>query len=72
MSKRISILPDSVLAVLDDVAPRGNRNAFIAEATLHHAHPLDRKRLRDLLRAGYKANASESLRIARELFPAEY
>ena len=37
MNKRINImLPERTLAVLDRVAPRGNRSRFVSAAVLHY------------------------------------
>ncbi|MBI1787529.1 MAG: hypothetical protein HYR60_08260 [Acidobacteria bacterium] len=56
MSKRFNIiLPDATAAVLDRVAPRGNRSRFIDRA----------------LKAGALANAALNLEIAQEWFPVE-
>ena len=72
MNKRINImLPERTLAVLDRVTSRGNRSHFICEAVLHYVHAQGRARLRDQLKAGYLANADESLKIALEWFPLE-
>ena len=72
MSKRINImLPEGTLAVLDRVAPRGNRSRFISEAVLHYVETRGKHSLREQLRAGYQANADENLKIAAEWFPLE-
>jgi CopG family transcriptional regulator/antitoxin EndoAI len=72
MSKRINImLPEKTLAVLDRVAPRGNRSQFVSRAVLHYVETKGQENLREQLKAGYLANADENLRIAAEWFPLE-
>jgi CopG family transcriptional regulator/antitoxin EndoAI len=72
MSKRINImLPERTLAVLDRVAPRGNRSRFVSRAVLHYVETQGKQNLREQLKAGYLANADENLRIAAEWFPPE-
>jgi CopG family transcriptional regulator/antitoxin EndoAI len=72
MSKRINIiLPEKTLAVLDRVAPRGNRSRFVSDAVLHYVEMQGKQSLRQQLKAGYLANADESLKIATEWFPLE-
>jgi CopG family transcriptional regulator/antitoxin EndoAI len=72
MSKRINImLPERTLAVLDRVAPRGNRSRFVSAAVLHYVETRGTQSLREQLKAGYLANADENLRIAAEWFPLE-
>jgi CopG family transcriptional regulator / antitoxin EndoAI len=72
MGKRINImLPERTLAVLDRVAPRGNRSRFVSEAVLHYVESRGKQSLRQQLKAGYLANADENLRIAAEWFPLE-
>ena len=72
MSKRINVmLPDRTLAVLNRVAPRGGRSRFVSEAVLHFVATNGRRNLAEQLKAGYQANADESLRIAAEWFPIE-
>ena len=72
MNKRINImLPERTLAVLDRVAPRGNRSRFVSEAVLHYVETKGQQSLRAQLKAGYLANADENLKIAAEWFPLE-
>jgi len=72
MSKRINImLPEKTLAVLDRVAPKGNRSRFVSDAVLHYVETHGKQSLRQQLKAGYLANADESLKIAAEWFPLE-
>jgi len=72
MSKRINImLPERTLAVLDRVAPKGDRSRFVSAAVLHYVETKGKQRLRQQLKAGYLANADENLRIAAEWFPCE-
>jgi metal-responsive CopG/Arc/MetJ family transcriptional regulator len=72
MSKRINVmLPDETLAVLDRVATRGGRSRFVSRAVLHYVKSHGKQNLRERLKAGYQANAQESLKIALEWFPLE-
>jgi metal-responsive CopG/Arc/MetJ family transcriptional regulator len=72
MSQRINImLPEETLAVLDRVAPRGSRSRFVSRAVLHYVETQGKESLREQLKAGYLANASENLKIAAEWFPLE-
>ncbi|MDR3675968.1 MAG: hypothetical protein P4N24_10800 [Acidobacteriota bacterium] len=72
MSKRINVmLPDETLAVLDRVTTRGGRSRFVSKAVLHYVKSCGKQNLRDQLKAGYQANAQESLKIALEWFPLE-
>ena len=69
MSKRINvILPDTTVAVLDRVAPKGNRSGFISEAVLHYVQTRSRQNLSERLKQGYLANAQRDLEIAQEWF----
>ena len=72
MSKRINImLPEKTLAVLDRVASKGNRSRLVSDAVLHYVETHGKQSLRQQLKAGYTANADESLKIAAEWFPLE-
>jgi len=72
MSKRINvILPDTTVAVLDRLAPKGNRSSFISEAVLHYVKIRSRQNLGERLKEGYLANAQRDLEIAQEWFPLE-
>ena len=72
MSKRINImLPERTLAVLDRVAPKGTRSQFVSRAVLYYVETQGKQSLREQLKAGYLANAEDSLRIAAEWFPLE-
>ena len=73
MSKRINVmLSDETLDVLDRVTARGSRSRFISRAVLHYVKGHAKQNLRERLKAGYVANAQESLKIAREWFPLEH
>ncbi|HEY7388493.1 MAG TPA: hypothetical protein VH640_08285 [Bryobacteraceae bacterium] len=73
MSKRINvILPDSTVAVLDRVAPKGARSRFIDRAVRQLVRTEGRANIRERLKAGALANADENLRLAQEWFPAEH
>jgi CopG family transcriptional regulator/antitoxin EndoAI len=72
MSKRINIiLPDKTAEVLDKVASKGNRSSLISEAVLYYVRARGAQTLRDQLKAGYIADANESLKVAAEWFPLE-
>ena len=72
MSRRINImLPERTLAILDRVAPRGDRSRFVSQAVLHYVETKGQQSLRAQLKAGYLANADENLKIAAEWFPLE-
>ncbi len=72
MSKRINIiLPNDTLAVLDRVAPRGQRSRFISQAVLHFVQAQGKGSLRDRLKREALANAERDLAIAAEWFPLE-
>jgi CopG family transcriptional regulator/antitoxin EndoAI len=72
MSKRINIvLPETTIKVLDRVAPKGERSRFISQAVLHYVASVGKQRLREQLKAGYQANADDSLTIASDWFPIE-
>jgi metal-responsive CopG/Arc/MetJ family transcriptional regulator len=72
MSERINImLPERTLEVLNRVAPKGHRSHIISEAVLQYVATRGKQSLREQLKAGYLANADESLNIAAEWFPVE-
>jgi CopG family transcriptional regulator/antitoxin EndoAI len=72
MSKRINIiLPDTTVAVLDRVAPKGNRSQFIDRAVLRLVKTEGTANLREQLKAGALANAKLNLELAEEWFPVE-
>jgi CopG family transcriptional regulator/antitoxin EndoAI len=72
MSKRINVvLPDSTVAVLNRVAPKGNRSRLISQAVLHYVKTQSVQNLRERLKQGYRANAERDLQIAQEWFPLE-
>ena len=72
MSKRINItLPDKTLAVLDRVAPKGNRSQFISRAVLHFIESHGKETLRESLKREALANASRDVEMAAEWLPLE-
>jgi CopG family transcriptional regulator / antitoxin EndoAI len=72
MSKRINVmLADEASAALERVTTRGSRSRFISRAVLHYVKSRANQNLREQLKAGYQANARESLGIALEWFPLE-
>ena len=72
MSKRINVvLPDSTVAVLNRVAPKGNRSRLISQAVLHYVKTQSAQNLRERLKQGYLANAERDLQMAQAWFPLE-
>ncbi len=72
MNKRINvILPNTTVAVLDRVAPRGNRSALIDRAIQHYVKTQSRENLREQLKREALANAQRDLQMAVEWFPLE-
>ena len=72
MSKRINvILPHATAAVLDRVAPRGNRSCLISQAVLHYVETQSVANLKERLKQGALANRKLNLEIAEEWFPVE-
>ena len=72
MSKRLNIvLPDATVAVLNRVAPKGNRSRLISQAVLHYVKHQSAANLRERLKQGALANARLNLEIAEEWFPLE-
>jgi len=71
MSERInSVLPEKTLAVLDRVAPKGNRSRFVSEAVLHRVEAQGKQSLHEQLKAGYLANADEKPENRRGVVPS--
>lgn len=65
MSKRINItLPERTLALLDRMAPKGQRSRFIADAVLDYAKGHSRRSLRERMKQGYIATAKRDLKMA--------
>lgn len=72
MRKRINIiLPAKTLAVLDRVAPKGQRSQFISRAVEHFVETQGREALRERLKREALANAERDLAMAAEWFPLE-
>ncbi len=72
MSKRINIvLPDKTVAVLDRVAPKGNRSGFIDRAVLSYIEAEGKANLRERLKVEALANAERDRALAAEWFPLE-
>ena len=72
VNKRINIvLPASTVAVLDRVAPKGNRSALIDRAVRHYVRTRSRQNLRDRLKQEALANAKRDLAMTAEWFPME-
>jgi CopG family transcriptional regulator / antitoxin EndoAI len=72
MNKRINIvLPETTVAVLDRVAPKGARSGFIDRAVLNYIAAEGRANLRERLKAEALANAERDLSLAAEWFPLE-
>ena len=72
MSRRINVLlPDKTLAVLDRVAPKGERSRFISQAVLHYVASRGAGNLRERLKQEALASSERDLAIAQEWFPLE-
>jgi CopG family transcriptional regulator / antitoxin EndoAI len=72
MSKRINIvLPDTTLAVLDRVAPKGSRSDLISRAVLHFVETQGKSVLRERLKHEALANAERDVAMAAEWFTLE-
>ena len=72
VNKRINIvLPASTVAVLDKVAPKGNRSALIDQAVRHYVRTRSLQNLRDRLKEEALTNAGRDLAMAAEWFPME-
>jgi|ERR1700680_350820 len=74
MNRRINIILSDetiLILILDRLAPKGDRSRFISDAVRHYVQDRGRQRLREQLRAGYKANSDENLKMAAEWFPLE-
>lgn len=72
MSKRINVLlPDETMQALDRAATKGTRSRFVSDAVLYYIRQRGMQKLREQLKAGYRANARESMKIALEYFPLE-
>ncbi len=72
MTKRLNIiLPEETVKVLDRVASKGNRSRLIDQAVLDYVRSQSLQNLRERLKEGYLANASDSLKLAQEWFPLE-
>jgi CopG family transcriptional regulator/antitoxin EndoAI len=72
MSKRINIvLPDKTLAVLNRVAPKGNRSQLISRAVLQFIEAQGKQTLRQRLKVEALENAERDVAMAAEWFPLE-
>jgi CopG family transcriptional regulator/antitoxin EndoAI len=72
VNKRINIiLPTSTVAVLDQVAAKGNRSALIDRAIRHYIRTRSLQNLRERLKQEALTNAERDLRMAAEWFPLE-
>jgi CopG family transcriptional regulator/antitoxin EndoAI len=72
INRRINvILPSSTLAVLDRVAPKGNRSATIDLAIRHYVESRSRRNLQERLKQEAITNADRDLQMAAEWFPLE-
>ena len=70
--KRINItLPESTAAMLEAVAVKGERSAFIDDAIRMHIKSLKKKTLREQLEEGAIVRAERNLRMAEEWFHLE-
>ncbi len=67
--KRTNItLPETTVAMLEQVADKGSRSNFIDVAIRKHVSETRKQNLREDLRAGAIANAARDLEIAKEWF----
>jgi CopG family transcriptional regulator/antitoxin EndoAI len=72
MNKRINvILPETTVAVLAKVAPRGNRSRLIDRAIKQYVANHSRQHLRAQLKQEALANAERDLAMAAEWYPLE-
>ncbi len=72
MSKRINVsLSTSTVAMLDKVAPRGQRSNFIDRAIQYYVKDQNLQSLRLRLKKEALANAERDLAMATEWFPLE-
>ena len=72
MNKRINvILPNDTVAVLDRVAPKGNRSALIDRAIRHYVKSQSQQNLRERLKQEALTNAERDLKMVAEWFPLE-
>lgn len=70
--RRINVtLPESTIAVLEDVADKGSRSTFIDEAIRERATRLKKQNLRALLKEGAIVHRERDLDVAREWFHLE-
>jgi CopG family transcriptional regulator/antitoxin EndoAI len=72
MNKRINvILPETTVAILDRVAPKGDRSRLIDRAIKHFVENQSGQNLREQLKQEALANAERDLAMAAEWFPLE-
>jgi metal-responsive CopG/Arc/MetJ family transcriptional regulator len=72
VNKRINIvLPASTVAVLDKVAPKGNRSALIDQAVRHYVRTRSRQNLRERLKEEALTNTQRDVAMTAEWFPME-
>lgn len=70
--KRINItLPESTVAMLENIADKGGRSTFIDAAIRKHIHEIQKDDLREQIKAGAIANAERDLEMSREWFDLE-
>jgi CopG family transcriptional regulator/antitoxin EndoAI len=70
--KRINItLPESTVAMLDTVADKGSRSAFIDQAIRMQLKSVKQESLRERLKAGAIARGARDLSISEEWFDVE-
>ena len=72
MNKRINIiLPAATVAVLDNVAAKGQRSGLIDRAIRHYVSSQSRQHLRERLKQEALANAERDVGLAADWFPLE-
>lgn len=70
--KRLNItLPASTVAMIDSIADKGSRSAFIDEAVKLRVANLRKSRLQNRLKEGAIARAEQNLKMAEEWFHLE-
>ena len=70
--KRLNItLPESTVALLENVADKGQRSVFIDVAIKHYVKQIKQESLRESLKAGAIARSQRDLAVAEEWFEIE-
>lgn len=68
MNRRINVsLPDKILQLIDQFAPRGDRSRFIAEAVSHYIEFTRKTELQQKLKEGANSSGGERLEFSRRM-----